>query len=69
MIIWLITGLILAVFGLPFLACGGILKLCEGRWGRAPNAPSANRMLAIGLLLWSPLLVYFGLGATSFWWL
>jgi hypothetical protein len=58
--IWdLVVGL-MAVFGLPLVAVGAILRLCEWSWPKPFGSLGSVRFLTAGGLLCLPLLVYWG---------
>jgi len=59
--IWdLIFGL-MAVFGLPLVAIGLILGLCEWSWPKPRGSLGSVRFLTAGGVLCLPLLVYWGM--------
>jgi hypothetical protein len=45
---------IATAFGLPVLAVGVILRLCEGSWGKEPGELGSGRFLLWGGLLCLP---------------
>jgi hypothetical protein len=51
-----------AALGLPLVAVGAILRLCESGWGKRRGALGSTPVLAGGLLLCLPLACYFALG-------
>jgi hypothetical protein len=66
--IWdLVVGL-MAVFGLPLVAVGTILGLCEWNWPKPWGSLGSARFLTAGGLLCLPLLVYLGMFAVERLW-
>jgi hypothetical protein len=59
---WVFVWGIVATFGLPLVAVGAILRLCEARWGERRGALGSTRVLTCGLVLCLPLACYFALG-------
>ena len=51
-----------AVFGLPLVAVGAILWLCESSWGKRRGALGSTAVLSGGLLLCLPLAGCFAVG-------
>jgi hypothetical protein len=54
---WLIWGVV-ATFGLPLVAVGVVLRLCESSWQKAAGSMGSRWLLGVGGLLCLPLLVY-----------
>lgn len=57
---WLLVPWIfglLACFGLPLAAVGGILCLCEWSWQKPPGTLGGPGLVAAGLLLCAPLAI------------
>ncbi len=52
---WIFVLCFIATFGLPLLAVGVILRLCEGSWGKKTGELGSVGFLALGLLLCLPL--------------
>jgi len=63
----LVFGL-MAAFGLPLVATGLILGLCEWSWPKPVGRLGSLRFLAAGGLLCMPLLAYLGMYAVDRWW-
>jgi hypothetical protein len=55
---WVLLLGIPATFGLPVLAVGVILRLCEGSWGKNPGELGSGRFLLWGCVLCLPLACY-----------
>jgi hypothetical protein len=55
--LWLVWG-VLAMFGLPLVAVGVVLWLCEQSWERPLGSMGSLWLLAVGTLLCLPLLLY-----------
>jgi hypothetical protein len=54
---WLLWGL-LATFGVPLVAVGAVLRLCEWSWQKPFGSLGSPWFLGVGLLLCLPLLLY-----------
>jgi hypothetical protein len=66
--IWdLVIGL-MAVFGLPLVAIGAILGLCEWSWPKPVGSLGSVRFLTAGGLLCLPALVFLGLILAGQYW-
>lgn len=55
---WVIIAGLLATFGLPLLAVGVVLRLCERSWQRPRGSMGSLWLLGVGGLLCLPLAVY-----------
>lgn len=55
---WVIVAGILATLGLPILAVGIIVRLCEGSWGKKTGELGSTGFLIGGGLLSLPLGMY-----------
>ena len=51
---WMVLIGVAATFGLPVLAVGVVLRLCEGSWGKEPGELGSGRFLLWGGLLCAP---------------
>ena len=58
---WVFVWGIVATLGLPLVAVGSVLRLCEASWGKRPGALGSTGVLAVGVLLCLPLICYFAL--------
>ena len=56
MLIWVV----LSLFGLPLVAVGAVLWLCERSWGKRPGSMGSLWLLAIGAILCLPVVLYLG---------
>jgi hypothetical protein len=56
MLIWVV----LSLFGLPLVAVGAVLWLCERSWGKRPGSMGSLWLFAIGAILSLPVVLYLG---------
>jgi hypothetical protein len=54
---WLVWG-ILGTFGLPLVAVGAVLRLCEAGWEKPGGSMGSYWLLGVGGLLCLPVLLY-----------
>jgi hypothetical protein len=55
---WMLIWVVLAMFGLPLVAVGAVLWLCEWSWERPLGSMGSLWLLAIGAILCLPVVLY-----------
>ena len=58
---WLMIWGFFALFGVPLLLAGMVLRLCEQSWQKRRGELGSNGFLMGGLVLTLPMVTYFGI--------